>query len=244
VKELHDFAIEFRKNLPAFYRTTNPDTTRDAVCHFVPTHCELLSYLIDQFLMSLHRPYIFTRDKSQRQVYESSLAIWDSQGRYFEVMRTAQTQFYISSTFSTFDAAVLLAVVLLSNPERYHKCFVKLYRSLQSAVKRLQIIGSTIALAKVGSEILQTTLRRIVEAQKSTGLTVNTQSDDLQDNPQVYPSKAQGDAQRASSSARSNSTPTDVDPWQFETDPSVMDWTAQNSDFFDFNLPTSRPPCH
>lgn len=58
VKELHHFALNFRKTLPPFYRTSNPDTTWDVEKPFIAVQREMLSYLCDNFILALHRPYI------------------------------------------------------------------------------------------------------------------------------------------------------------------------------------------
>jgi hypothetical protein len=61
VKELHHFAIDFRKKLPSFFRTSKPDTKWDSELPYIPAQREMLSYLVDCFLMALHRPYIFSK---------------------------------------------------------------------------------------------------------------------------------------------------------------------------------------
>jgi hypothetical protein len=198
----------------------------------VPTHRYLLSYLIDSFLMILHRPYIFTRPNSQRQVYTSALAILDSQDRLFEVTRTLPTQFHIILTFPTFDAAVLLAVVLVSSPERYHASFSRSHQSLNRAFERLKLIGSVLPLARIGSEILETTLRRVVEAhERSRALPIDSAINLTSNSPQIPPahgdmrSTLNGESWRVSQSPGS-------EKWLFEVNTSEMDCAAQNPEFF------------
>ncbi|EHK17403.1 uncharacterized protein TRIVIDRAFT_1603, partial [Trichoderma virens Gv29-8] len=164
VKELHNFAIEFRNTLPSFYRTPDPDTTWDVECPFVPTHREQLCFLVDAFLIALHRPYVFTRERSQRQVYDSALVILDSQERLFQAMNVSEAPIYIGCTLPTFEAAVLLAVVLISNPGRYYESFWRPYSSLKRAIHRLECIGPHLPLARFGAAILQTALSRIIQA--------------------------------------------------------------------------------
>lgn len=235
VKELNDFGIKFRKELPSFYQFMDPDTRWDEVCPFVPTHRYMTAYLVESFLMAVHRPYIFTRPKSQRQVYESALTILDSQDRFFEVARNSPTRHHIALTFPTFDAAVLLAVVLVSNPERYHASFSRPYHSLKRAIERLRLIGSVLPLARIGSEILETTIRRVLESHERSGpISANSampsafapsqQSRSPMDhNPY---STLVDDPKRVSQSP-------DVEPWLFEVNHADMDWAAQNPDFFE-----------
>jgi hypothetical protein len=226
VKELHQFAIEFRKNLPGFFQTTNPDTKWDKICPFIPIHRELLAYMADAFSMLLHRTYIFTREKCQRQVYDSSLSILDSQDRLFAFARNSQSSFYISLTFPTFDAAVLLAVVLVSNPERYHKNFERPYQSLKRALERLEFIGAVFPLAKTGADILHTALRRVVEAQHHAGFPPNVEKMPIPDD---------------SGTSTSTSLSPDSNLWQFGASP-AMNWITQNPDFSDFDFSNLEVP--
>jgi hypothetical protein len=230
VKELHQFAEDWRKSLPAFFHGSNPDTRWDKSHPFVPTHRELLSYLIEAFLMVLHRPYIFTREKSQEQVYRSALAILDSQERFFETMQTSQTQFLIGLTFPTFDAAILLAVVLVSNPERYYTSFERPFNSLQNALQRLTSVGKVLALARTGAEVLETTLRRVKEAQVSVSNSIQP----------PLPLAATSPEQLTTSNSVSPSS----EPWHFETNPLAMEWTAQlqNPEFEDFDFSNLEVP--
>lgn len=235
VKELHHFAVNFQKSLPAIWRTTNTDKQWDQECSYMPTHRELLSYLIESFFMTLHRPYIFTREKCQLQVYKSALAILDSQDRLFESIRNQGSQYYISSTFPTFDAAVLLAVVLVSNPERYYMSFARPYQSLKNALDRLTFIGSTLPLAKTGAEILQTTISRVIEAQERAGFPIQALT------------PATSEPSQTSTSSTSTSLSPEADTWQFDFElsqlnqSSIMDWARQNPEFDFSNLEVPMP---
>jgi hypothetical protein len=136
-------------------------------------------------------------------------------------------------TFPTFDAAVLLAVVLVSNPERYHATFQRSYQSLQNAYQRLRSIGLTLPLANTGADILQTTMRRVVEAQERAGFSVNLSSMDttkynIENSPQqVTP--------HSMSNSSSDASP-DVGPWRFEPDQTAMNWATQDPNFADFDF--------
>ncbi|KAG0650151.1 Short-chain dehydrogenase reductase [Hyphodiscus hymeniophilus] len=235
VKELHQYALDFRKSLPCIFATTKPDTKWDADCTFIPIHRELLSYLVDAFLMALHRPYIFTREKSQLQVYQSSLGILDSQEKLFQTIRVSDKSFYMAVTFPTFDAAVILAVVLVSSPERYHESFSRPYQSLKNALDRLTFIGSIMTLAKVGADILQATLSRVVAAHERVGLSGDSHLFHTSTPPQIE------DPRRGQSSASASLSP-ELEPWHFEATQSAMDWTMQNAGFPDFDFSNLEVP--
>lgn len=233
VKELHEFAVDFRENLPPYYRFMNPDTSWDATCSFVPTQRYLIVYLVNSFLMALHRPYVFTRAKSQREVFRNALTILDSQAQLFELSSTLPTQFLIGLTFPTFDAAVLLAVVLVSNPERYHESFSRPYDSLKGAFERLRIIGAVLPLARVGSEILETTLRRVVEAHERCGAIATDASSGLTYTPAQMQQGVDKSYTTIKDELKGASQSPDTEPWHFEVNPLEMDWAAQNPEFFE-----------
>lgn len=230
VKELHYAAINFKKSLPSYYQGTNPDTRWDAECPFLVTHRELFVWLIESFLASLHRPYIFTREHSQLQVYKSSLAALDSQDRWFQMIQGENLQWLIGLTFPTFDSAALLAVVLVSNPERYQTDFPRALQKLKNAQERLSFIGATMALAKSGSEILQAVLTRVLEARERVGLPIPNE---------VNVSNANSPLGQHQGSISSSS---DGDPWQFEVDQTAMDWTIQNPEFSEFDFSNLEVP--
>lgn len=230
VKDLHYFALNWKKSLPKFFQTSNPDTRWDEELPYVPTQREMLSYLFDSFLMALHRPYIFTREQSQRQVYESSLAILDSQDRLFSFFRGKRMHWSIATTFPTFDAAVLLAVILVSYPEQYHARFQRPYQSLKNAYERLRFIGSTLPLANTGADILQTTMRRVVEAQERAGFATNSDIISTSD------STSSSQVKLHSMSSSSSGTSPNGESWSFEPSQSAMDWTVQDPNFAEFDF--------
>jgi hypothetical protein len=106
VRELHEFGVNFRKHLPSYFQTPYPDTKWDEECPFLIHHRAMLAYMVDSFFMALHRPYVFTRERSQHQVYTSSLNILVDQEQLYEVVRDSEVRHFISLTFPTFDAAV------------------------------------------------------------------------------------------------------------------------------------------
>jgi hypothetical protein len=176
---------------------------------------------------------IVTREESQRQVYSSSLAILDSQARLFEVLGSMGTAWYMAVTFPTFDAAVLLAVVLVSNPERYHATFQRPYQSLQNAYQRLRSIGPGLPLANTGADVLQTTMRRIVEAQERAGFPIDMS---ILDAKTCSTSTSPFQANLHSMSNSSSGTSPDPGPWRFEPDQTAMNWAAQDPNFADFDF--------
>lgn len=86
------------------------------------------------------------------------------------------TAWYMAVTICTFDAAIMLAVVLGSDLERYHVTFEMPYKALTSRLQRLRTIGPCLPLASSGADVLQITMRCVVEAQERTGFVVDIAS--------------------------------------------------------------------
>jgi hypothetical protein len=243
VQELHNFALHFRHNLPDFYRAVNPDTRWDTECDFVPINRQVLCYLIESFFITLHRPYMFTREASQRQVYSSALAILDSQEQMFEAALKSEAElYYMGLTFPTFESAVLLSVVLVANPERYHNGFHLPYDSLQKALKRLLFAGAKLPVAAVGSEILQTALSRVLQAQEHAGFNLDYASGKV-DN--IKPLQVHAVDEPHSTEAEDSNNTTialDLEPWRFEYNLAAMDWTSQHLEFNEFDFCNLEAP--
>lgn len=136
-------------------------------------------------------------------------------------------------TFPTFDAAIMLAVVLVSNPERYHSTFERPYKTLKNAYQRLRTIGPGLSLANTGAAVLQTTIRRIVEAQERAGFVVDIATLDAKINSaSTSPYQPNSNSMSTSSSGASP----DRDPWRFEPDQTAMNWAAHDPNFADFDF--------
>jgi hypothetical protein len=89
-------------------------------------------------------------------------------------------------------------------------------------------MGSVLPLAKTGSEILETTIRRVIESHDRSG----TQSIDALKSPQAT-SELEGGLSVPKEPTKSVSQSPDSEPWSFEINPSEMDWAAQNPEFFE-----------
>ncbi|KAF1991251.1 hypothetical protein K402DRAFT_369206 [Aulographum hederae CBS 113979] len=239
VRELHAFALEFRATLPDFYQASNPNMRWDVECPYVVVHRELLCFMVDAFLMALHRPYVFTREKSQREVYERALAILDSQDRLYANTRAARTNWYITFVFPTFDAAVLLAAVLVANPERYRLDFQRPLESLERAFARLTVVGKVMKLARTGAEIVKATIARVIEAQERIGVVPYDRmgsSKNFHSSATVDPQEASDEPIRDAAGESSGS-----ESWRFEANQSSMGQNPELSDFDFANMQVPMP---
>jgi hypothetical protein len=243
IQELHNFAVQFRQNLPEFYRAVNPDTRWDLEYDFIPMNRQVLCYLVEAFFVTLHRPYMFTREASQRQVYSSALAILDSQEQMFEAALHSEAEpYYMGLTFPTFESAVLLSVVLVSNPERYHKGFHRPYDSLQRALKRLLFAGAKLPVAAVGAEILQTAFSRVLQAQEHAGFNLDYSAGGVNSIESIQVNLADEAHSIGAQDSTTTTVAADSGPWHFEHNPATMDWTSQHLEFNEFDFSNLEAP--
>jgi hypothetical protein len=238
VQELHQFAIDFQKNLPDFYQTSNPETKWDIEYPFVPVHRTLLAGLINSFCMTLHRPYIFTRESSQQQVFYQSIELLENLEQLCQQFQDAQIHFFTSLAFPTFDAAILLAMVLVANPERYHKSFSRAYHNLKNVLDNLEFISPTVPLAKSAAEILRFSVDRVMEAHNLVDVHGQFPWHTVLD--PGFEGSVHTDTGHITSTIASMKP--DEEQWHFEIDPSAMDWTSQsptlaNLDFSNIQVP-------
>jgi hypothetical protein len=138
---------------------------------------------------------------------------------------------YIGCTVPTFEASVLLAVVLISNPGRYHKSFCRPHNSLKKAIHRLECIGPHLPLARSGALILQTALSRIIQGQQRAGLSLTN----LENLP------GQQGAQESESSASAGKS-LDSEAWHFSTDQPALNWMAQGDGTLEFDFSNLEVP--
>ena len=216
VKELHRFAVGFRDALPPFFRN-NSDSSWDAERPYITFHREMLSYSIESFLIALHRPYATKREKSQRQIVSSALAILDSQDRLETFFASHdRLKLDISIVFPTFDAAMILVAILVLNPRHYHSCYWRSYASLSRACSRLKSVHPTLTLAQYGARLLEIALQRSLEAHQASGgpflLETDPQGQSIE--PQV---------------GSELSTPSEGQ-WLFETSADLTDRMVRNSE--------------
>lgn len=160
LERLHQFGTHFQKTLPATHRFEKPDTSWDTECPFLPAQRELLVCHTNAFLLGLHRPYILLSEVDQHRAVSAALAILDSQDRLFHQFDVRYYKLY-SLSFFTFDAAVILSVVLISQPHKYTDIYARALQCLTDAVDRLQIIAEKITMAKTGGAVIQALLSRI-----------------------------------------------------------------------------------
>lgn len=160
LEELHQFATHFQKTLPATHRFENPDTSWDTDCSCLPAQRELLVCHTNAFILGLHRPYILMSEIDQERAVAAALAILDSQKRLFHQFDVQYYKLY-SLSFFTFDAAVMLSVVLISRPRKYTDIYPRALQCLADALDRLQTIAERISLAKTGGAVVQALLSRV-----------------------------------------------------------------------------------
>jgi hypothetical protein len=174
IEDLHKFAVEFQTLLPLTLRYHDPDMSWDEECPFLPVQREMLVNSQWTFLLALHRPYLFSSERSQQQVFRASLAILDCQKRLFELSSTHHRKLCFHN-LCTFDAAALLSVVMISYPTYHASDFARIIQAISDGEERLSYIGMFVPLARSGAAALQNLLSRVKKVANET-LSRNGQS--------------------------------------------------------------------
>lgn len=192
MEEIHQFGTHFQKTLPSTHRFDNPDRSWDAECPFLPAQRELLVCHTNAFLLGLHRPYILQTERDQDRALTACIAILDSQERLFHAFDVQYYKLY-SLSFFTFDAAVMLSVILVSNPGYHIDVFPRALQSLADAVSRLRIIAERITLANTGCTVIQALVARLKLIQRRTLITRPTGLPPTRDDRGIVASRSSHD---------------------------------------------------
>jgi hypothetical protein len=224
VQALHEFALDFQKRLPPAYQRDNPDTRWDEECPFLPTHRELLYNILNFFFLSLHRNYLFTREGSQMEVFERALIILGGQAKLFEKLKGVPTR-HIVLTFPTFDSGLILSVIMISNPKRYRDVFIKVFQALNAAIDRLTYLGTSMAMAKAGAEILSNLYQRVLAAQEQLGVDL----DSIAKETAVVAGEISSSGLSSGTVAFEESSSAGAEGWTFTPNAQTMGWIPEES---------------
>lgn len=164
---MHSKVLSFTEFFPPALAIHGRDTSYDQQYSFLATQCELLKSSAFCLIVGLHRPFVFTRDRSKMEVVKASLVILDSQTRVFQITKPHHHTIY-TLCFFTFDPAVLIAAVIITSPgslapEMVDACI----EALRQGHQRLEILGSRIKLAEKGAAVLKVLLSKAEAAVSS-----------------------------------------------------------------------------
>jgi len=161
---MHSKILSFTEFFPPALAIQNRDTSYDNHHPFLAAQTELLKASAFCLIVGLHRPFVFTRDRSKQELVKASLVILDSQTRVFQMTKEHHHTIY-TLCFFTFDPAVLVAAVIITSPasldpEILDACM----ETLREGQKRLEILGQRIKLAEKGAAVLKVLISKAESA--------------------------------------------------------------------------------
>lgn len=161
---MHSKILSFTEFFPPALAIHSRDTSYDQQYPFLPAQCELLKASAFCLIVGLHRPFVFTRDRSKVELVKASLVILDSQTRVFQMTKEHHHTIY-TLCFFTFDPAVLIAAVIITSPasldpEMISACI----EALREGQQRLEILGRRIRLAEKGATVLRVLISKVEAA--------------------------------------------------------------------------------
>lgn len=161
---MHSKILSFTEFFPPALAIHSRDTSYDQQYPFLPAQCELLKASAFCLIVGLHRPFVFTRDRSRMELVKASLVILDSQTRVFQMTKEHHHTIY-TLCFFTFDPAVLIAAVIITAPasldlEMINACI----EALREGHRRLEILGHRIKLAEKGAAVLKVLISKVEAA--------------------------------------------------------------------------------
>ncbi|KAM7217174.1 hypothetical protein V8F06_007465 [Rhypophila decipiens] len=111
---LHAEFLSLETQTPPWLRLENPDTKFDALpeCYWIPYARAQMPQMLAFNIMALHRPYIFTRQKSRTEALKASLGMLQAQRYHFSTLRPEHYKMF-TLFFGTFDAIVIVAAVFI-----------------------------------------------------------------------------------------------------------------------------------
>lgn len=161
---MHSKILSFTEFFPPALAIRNRDNSYDQQYPFLSAQCELLKASAFCLIVGLHRPFVFTRDRSKMELVKASLVILDSQTRVLQMTKEHHHTIY-TLCFFTFDPAVLIAAVIITSPtsldpEMIEACL----KALREGQRRLEMLGQRIKLAEKGAAVLKVLISKVEAA--------------------------------------------------------------------------------
>lgn len=153
---------------PPALAVTDRDASHDAANPFLRAQAELLKCDTYSLLVALHRPYIFTREKSRVEIVSAGLMALESQQALFDATREHHHTLY-TLNFFTFDPAVLMAAVIITSPLSLEQDLLdQAMVHIRSGQKRMEVLGRRVKLAEKGAAVLNLLINRAERSRTSS----------------------------------------------------------------------------
>ncbi|KAF8470725.1 fungal-specific transcription factor domain-containing protein [Kalaharituber pfeilii] len=158
---LHTKIMAFTETFPPEFSITNRDTRHDSLRPFLAVQAALLKCTFFSVLVALHRPYLFIREKSRKEIVRACLIMLAAQDTLVRLLKEHLHRIY-AICFFTFDPCVLLAAVIITNCGNMDQQTVEeSLVALRAGWRRLRLLGSHVRLAEKGAVVLRVLLRKV-----------------------------------------------------------------------------------
>jgi len=138
------------------------DTSHDGGQHtvFLRAQAELLRCSTYSLIVGLHRPFVFTRQKSRIEIVRAGMSVLESQQRLLEATREHHHTIY-TLNFFTFDPAVLIAAIIITQPVSLPQDLLDAaLAAIREGQQRMERLGQRVKLAAKGATILSLLIRK------------------------------------------------------------------------------------
>lgn len=149
-----------RQAIPAVLQADSPDTSWDLQIPLLLRYRLLATFLIDAFIMALHRPHAAKRQKSLAEAVRAAIRILQHSQKLFEITEKHQRKFY-SLSFHTIDAGISLSTMLARFPDQTAEYNVEAMSALRQATQRLGILKEQNVAAIAGEVVLSKFIRKL-----------------------------------------------------------------------------------
>jgi hypothetical protein len=145
---------------PPSLALTDRDTAHDTTNPFLSAQAALLKCITYSLVVALHRPFVFTRQKSRIEIVKAGILMLESQQRLSDVTREHHHTIY-TLNFYTFDPAVLIAAVIITSPLSLDQDLLdKAMIYIREGQKRMETLGRLVKLAEKGAAVLSLLVKR------------------------------------------------------------------------------------
>lgn len=160
IDELHKRPTAIAECFPPALSVFSRDTSFDASMPFLRAQAAILRATYHSIIISLHRPFIFTRTRSRTEIMNSGLEVLESQGKLRAATQEHHHTVY-TLNFYTFDPAVLVSAIIITAPQTIEPHMLdRALIALREATERMEHLGRRVALASKGSALLRLLLNK------------------------------------------------------------------------------------
>ena len=167
VERLHQMAQDYIAALPPPFRLDNPDTSFDAECPMLPSQRESLHSTAWLFVLTLHRPYIFSLSKSRTEIMKAGIQILNAQQRFFITLEPHHHRMFFLN-YVTVEPCVSMLAVLIAFPHENADLVLEAFRCLRESLQRLNMIRGANKGAGQGADVIKDLLIRAEKNRPST----------------------------------------------------------------------------